>query len=488
MSGLLLETPLTSEQRDFVSTVRMSSDALLDLINDILDFSKIESGKLELEEQAFDVRGCIEDSLELLSVRAAEKGLDLAYVVDEGVPDTNRRRHHARAPSARQPAQQRRQIHRYRRNFGHGQSRGDRRWPVHGALLVRDSGIGIPAERFDRLFQSFQPSRRLDHTPLRRHRSWPRDQQAPQRADGRAISCDSVVGQGSTFHFSIVAASAPNRPQLYLRGDQPHLRDKRVLVVDDNPTNLAILARRLEGWGMKVTAATSAADGLAALEKECGLRPGAARHANARLRRAGAGHQDSRPGDAADELPLLLATRSARRSAQRSSGVGHPRMSDSRSNRPCCRRRGGAPRPGPLRLAVASAAGSGAESAPPARRGQRRQPRVAIHILRKARLRPPTLSQRKEAIEARSSAALRHRAHGHAECRDGRARSERHIHRRFGDKRPRIFAMRANAQQSESRALLAAGMDGYISSRSTPKRLGALLTRQAPVVAERRAR
>ena len=86
MSGLLLETPLTHEQRGYVETIYSSSESLLTIINDILDFSKIESGKLELENQPFDLRACIEDALDLLAPKAAEKKLDLAYQMDDGIP------------------------------------------------------------------------------------------------------------------------------------------------------------------------------------------------------------------------------------------------------------------------------------------------------------------------------------------------------------------------------------------------------------------
>src|SRR5205823_840782 len=86
MTGLLLDTDLTFEQRDYAETVRFSSDALLTIINDILDFSKIEAGKLELEQQPFDLRECLESALDLLAARATEKGLELAYLLDEQVP------------------------------------------------------------------------------------------------------------------------------------------------------------------------------------------------------------------------------------------------------------------------------------------------------------------------------------------------------------------------------------------------------------------
>src|SRR5438046_6331688 len=86
MTGLLLDTSLSSEQRDYTETVRSSSDALLTIINDILDFSKIEAGKLELEHQPFDLRECVESALDLVATRATEKSLDLAYLLDNQVP------------------------------------------------------------------------------------------------------------------------------------------------------------------------------------------------------------------------------------------------------------------------------------------------------------------------------------------------------------------------------------------------------------------
>src|SRR5690348_17546544 len=86
MSGLLLNTRLSEEQRDYAEVIRQSGDTLLTVINDILDFSKIEAGKLELESQPFDLRECVESALDLLAARATEKGLDLAYLLDEQVP------------------------------------------------------------------------------------------------------------------------------------------------------------------------------------------------------------------------------------------------------------------------------------------------------------------------------------------------------------------------------------------------------------------
>ena len=118
MTGLLLDTPLDAEQRDFAETIRTSGDALLTIINDILDFSKIEAGKLDLESQPFDLRECVESALDLLAPRASEKGLDLACLIAPDVPRGHRRRRDPAAPDPGQPARQRRQVHRAGRGGG----------------------------------------------------------------------------------------------------------------------------------------------------------------------------------------------------------------------------------------------------------------------------------------------------------------------------------------------------------------------------------
>ena len=112
MSGLLLDTPLDDEQRDYAATIRDSGDALLTIINDILDFSKIEAGRMDIEAQPFDLRDCVESALDLVSTRATEKQLDLAYVFEGDVPAAIARRRDAAAPDPAQPARQRGQVHR----------------------------------------------------------------------------------------------------------------------------------------------------------------------------------------------------------------------------------------------------------------------------------------------------------------------------------------------------------------------------------------
>jgi two-component system, sensor histidine kinase len=155
MTSLLLDTELTEEQRDFMETIRTSSESLLTIINDILDFSKIESGKLDLEEHPFDLRSCVEESIELLAPKAAEKKLDLAYELDDSVPDTvvgdvTRLRQilvNLVGNAIKFTAEGEVSVR-------VGRSEED----SHAGLLhfcVTDTGIGIPDNKRERLFKSF---------------------------------------------------------------------------------------------------------------------------------------------------------------------------------------------------------------------------------------------------------------------------------------------------------------------------------------------
>ena len=160
MSGLLLDTPLTAEQRDFAETVRNSGDALLTIINDILDFSKIEAGKLDLEGQPFDLRECVESALDLLRIKAAEKGLDLAYQMAPDVPpaivgDVTRLRQILvnLVSNAVKFTETGEVVVSVERDTEQGISLSPSPISIHFA--VRDTGIGIPADRIGRLFQAF---------------------------------------------------------------------------------------------------------------------------------------------------------------------------------------------------------------------------------------------------------------------------------------------------------------------------------------------
>jgi PAS domain S-box-containing protein len=256
MTGLLLDTELTSEQRNFAEVIRSSGDALLAVINDILDFSKIEAGRLEMESRPFDLRSCLEDALELVAASASNKGLDLAYLLDPQTPgalvgDVTRLRQilinllnnavkfteegevvlsvtAAPSASSARPTAGRHRIH----------------------FAVRDTGIGIPEDRMNRLFESFT---QVDASTTRRYGGTGLGLAISKRLSemmGGTMWVDSRVGAGSTFHFTIGADAAPSSINAYERGVLPQLAGKRILIVDDNSTNRRILVRQAESWGM----------------------------------------------------------------------------------------------------------------------------------------------------------------------------------------------------------------------------------------------
>jgi PAS domain S-box-containing protein len=266
MSGLLLNTRLSEEQRDYAEIIRGSGDTLLTVINDILDFSKIEAGKLELESQPFDLRECVEGALDLVATRAAEKGIDLAYLVGDGVPTA----------IVGDVTRLRQVLLNLLSNAVKFTERGEvvlsvsARPPAHGSAVheltftVRDTGIGIPADRLSRLFQSFS---QVDASTTRRYGGTGLGLAISQRLTelmGGKIGVTSAVGAGSEFQFTIraVATEAPLRVRRDLSGVQPSLRDKRVLVVDDNATNRRIVTAHLDNWGMPSRASESPVETL----------------------------------------------------------------------------------------------------------------------------------------------------------------------------------------------------------------------------------
>ena len=280
MTGLLLDTALTPIQQEFVDTIRNGSDALLTIINDILDFSKIESGKLELEEQPFDLRSCLEGALDLLASRAAEKGIELAYLISTQVPatllgDVTRLRQIlvnlvgnaikftetgevVVGVKLRPPASL------------NGQSPGDSAHPI-GSLVniefsVRDTGIGIPTDRLDRLFKPFS---QVDTSITRQYGGTGLGLAISQRLSelmSGHMWVESQVGQGSTFYFTVNLPIADSGDQLL--GAISTLRDKRVLIVDDNNTNRQILTLQTHQWGMMSSVVSSGAEALQRLEQD----------------------------------------------------------------------------------------------------------------------------------------------------------------------------------------------------------------------------
>lgn len=271
MTGLLLNTDLNADQREFAETIRASGDALLTIINDILDFSKIEAGKLDLEERPFDLRDLLESTLDVVAPRAAEKHLDLAYIVDSALPlaffgDAIRLRQillnllsNAIKFTEQGEVVVNVQLEGSRQEVGEVQEL---------LFSVRDTGIGIPADRLDRLFQSFS---QVDASTTRKYGGTGLGLAISRRLAelmGGRMWVESRPGCGTTFFFTIRAQSASAvKKQPDTRGSLPALQGKRVLVVDDNATNRRILALHLEGWGLLPRVTASPREALAWIEQ-----------------------------------------------------------------------------------------------------------------------------------------------------------------------------------------------------------------------------
>ena len=242
MAGLLLDTALTPEQRDYVETIRTSGDTLLTLLNDVLDFSKMESERLELESRPFSLRDAVEDSFDLVAPSAAGKGLDLAYRVDPSVPamllgDVTRVRQVLLnlLSNAVKFTQSGEVLLR-----ASARREGARAHRIE--IVVRDTGIGIPKARLDRLFRSFS---QIDPSTTRQFGGTGLGLAICKRLAekmGGGISAEST-GRGSTFRVTLVVPEGP--PQLNGGGvpGLERLAGQRVLLVDDG-TGLPRDARR----------------------------------------------------------------------------------------------------------------------------------------------------------------------------------------------------------------------------------------------------
>jgi CheY-like chemotaxis protein len=271
MAGLLLETPLNHEQHGYVETIYSSSESLLTIINDILDFSKIESGKLEIENQPLDLREVIEESLDVLGAKAAEKKLDLAYEMDEGLPtqvvgDVTRLRqvlvnligNGIKFTATGEVVVQIRALP--PANHGAAGELG------HLHFSVRDTGIGIPVDRLARLFKSFS---QVDASITRQYGGTGLGLAISKRLVelmGGKLWVESVPNKGSTFHFTLPLKKCSERADVN-NAAKPRFASLRVLIVEDNATNCRILSTHTAKWGMVPTAVRDAAAALELLGK-----------------------------------------------------------------------------------------------------------------------------------------------------------------------------------------------------------------------------
>ncbi len=334
MTGLLLDTELTPLQRDFVETTQTSSDALLTIINDILDLSKIESGKLELEQHSFNLRTCIEEALDLLTPKAVEKNIELVCLISPQVPliilgDSTRLRQIlvnllSNAIKFTEKgeillsvnAQQFEKYKKISEDFIEDLDNNLKR-QISIQFAVKDSGIGIPAERMDRLFKSFS---QVDSSTTRHYggtglglaiskqlsemmggQMWVESQGViagippnewqpvsinlgvPAENFCNKLEINQSINEvfrensqlqisnqqltGSTFYFTIMAEAEPNAITADLVNSRNALKGKRLLIVDDNATNRKILALQAQSWGMLSYSVESGAKTLEFLQQ-----------------------------------------------------------------------------------------------------------------------------------------------------------------------------------------------------------------------------
>ncbi|HSD58897.1 MAG TPA: response regulator [Methanotrichaceae archaeon] len=284
LTGLLLYSNLDAEQREYVEIIRSSGDALLATINDILDFSKIEAGRMGLENQAFDLRTFVDVSMDLMAPSAAEKGLNLAYRIDESVPGA----------IVSDPTRLRQILINLLSNAVKFTEKGDvvlsvdsipwedGRVELHFA--VKDTGIGIPQDRIAGLFQSFS---QVDMSTTRKYGGTGLGLAISKRLveimEGR-IWVESEVGIGSTFHFTVPVdpssvclpetEEVPGEPRCEVQCEaqsetqyDTHV-DMRILLAEDNDVNKKVMSRMLKKLGYRADMASNGLEVLKALERQ----------------------------------------------------------------------------------------------------------------------------------------------------------------------------------------------------------------------------
>jgi signal transduction histidine kinase/two-component SAPR family response regulator/HPt (histidine-containing phosphotransfer) domain-containing protein len=273
MAGLLLETPLNPDQRSYLDTIHTSGESLLGIINDILDFSKIEAGKMELDLRPFDLRTRVEEMLDILASKAAEKKLDLVYQVDGAIPttvegDSLRLRQVlvnllSNAIKFTETGEIFVQVKLLSTETGvAGKS------ILHLHFSVRDSGIGLQPDKLAKLFKPFMQA----EASTARHYGGTGLGLAISKKlvelMGGKMWAESALGEGSTFHFTANLQAEPQAALSPLSGRQPKLADLRILIVDDNATSRRVLAEKPASWGMIPSEAESAEAAIELLKKD----------------------------------------------------------------------------------------------------------------------------------------------------------------------------------------------------------------------------
>ena len=268
MTSLLLDTPLTDEQREFTETIRASGETLLTLINDILDFSKIESGSLDIEAHPFSLRQSVEEVLDLLVQKAMAKNLEVMYHIEDDVPDTvisdvtRLRQILVNLMGNAIKFTEKGEI----LISARAMDKGDEQFEFR--FSVKDTGIGIPSDKMDRLFKSFS---QVDSSTTRKYGGTGLGLAICKHLTtlmGGSIRVESKQGKGSDFIFSFKAQARYEVMHEMNNELLPKLFQKKVLVVDDNTTNRVILSKKLKIWGLSSVEAGDAREALNILEND----------------------------------------------------------------------------------------------------------------------------------------------------------------------------------------------------------------------------
>ena len=485
MTDLLLGTDLTPEQREFAEVVHTSGDALLHVIDDILDYSKIEAGKLDLEHAPFSLRDCVEGALDIVAPRAWEKELELGCLIDEAAP----------AGIVGDEARLRQVLLNLLSNAVKFTESGEVVVLVDaeetGAgmyrieLAVRDTGIGIPADRMDQLFASFS---QVDASTTRRFGGTGLGLAISKRLVelmGGTVTAESEEQKGSTFRISLPVAEADVPTKIALDDGLALLAGKRILIVDDNATNREIVTRHAQSWGMEPVAVELPAAALdlvaqgepfdvAVLDMMMPEIDGVALAGEIRR------HRDE------SELPLLLLTSLGRLPQLQSGGVFSAQLSK------------------PLKasqlyntlLQLLTAGGTGEEEVESVTDGKLARSalrillaednamnqKVALRLLERLGYRADVATNGLEAIEA-----LERQPYDvvlmdvQMPELDGLDATRRIVGQWPPETRPHIIAMTANALPEDREACFAAGMNDYVAKPIRAEELAAALKRARPL-------
>lgn len=262
MIRLLMNTPLNKKQTEFVESLQLSGEHLLTVINDILDFSKIEAGKLDLKREPLELRACIEDVFNLLSSKALEKNLELAYAVSPTIPlyiegDVVRLRQILTNLLGNAiKFTERGEV----TVFVTSRTLPDKRYELE--FQVSDTGPGIPPTRLESIFEQFN---RVDNAITQQQEGTGLGlaicRRLVEMMDGR-IWVKSVLGSGSHFHFTLKTRQAEGVLKPYLHPDIPEIKDKCILIVENNPANCQTLQDFCRAWGAKVDTAKSVTEAI----------------------------------------------------------------------------------------------------------------------------------------------------------------------------------------------------------------------------------